>query len=216
MSYELIVYDFDGTLYDSFRGISKAFSESSEMIYGYPMELNRINIGPKLKEIYASKFMDSFKYPQFEKIFRELYDNKYCFWGEFYDGVNKIINTLKENSISQGIISNKPQHVIQSILMRNEIETKFDFILGSKIDINISKSELLKNQLNIKKNYSPEKVLVFGDTIEDYTMAKENGCDFLFASYGYGKMEFQNLKAAKLPLNILDIIDNYENSGLHS
>jgi phosphoglycolate phosphatase len=48
-----------------------------------------------------------------------------------------------------------------------------------------NKSELLKKQDILKKNYS--KILLVGDTVNDGITAEKNEIDFIKVNYGYGK-----------------------------
>jgi phosphoglycolate phosphatase-like HAD superfamily hydrolase len=207
VDYNLIVFDFDGTLYDSHSGIASAFSESAEKIYGTPVKLNRSDVGPKLREIHDSIFISSTQYSSFEKVFRELYDGKYCYSGEFFSGVDDLLLNIKENNIRQGIISNKPQGVLNSILNCHNLQSNFEFIVGSSINSRISKSKMLSNQLSIKNNHTIGQILVIGDTVEDYAMAEENSCDFIYAAYGYGFVDLEKVKYVVKPIDILKILD---------
>lgn len=204
MKYKLIVFDFDGTLYDSYFGIAKAFSESANRIYGLPKQLERYQVGPKLMEIHNSIFNDNLKFSLFEREFRELYDNNYCYDGEFFGDIESLLVELRNKGLSMGIISNKPQLVLNSILTRFTLEKYFDFIIGTSDTNKLPKHQLLKHQLTLCPNEN--SILVLGDTMEDHEMAEQNGCDFIFANYGYGKINSRKINSIDAPNQILSYL----------
>ncbi len=206
MKYKLIVFDFDGTLYDSYIGISMAFAESANRIYGHPKYIERSHVGPKLKEIHKSLFTDSSKFSLFEKEFRELYDNNFCYKGVFFGEIESLLIELKSKNLWLGIISNKPQKVLESILKKFDLEKYFDFVIGTSVLNQTPKYEMLNHQLCLFAIEDRKSVLVLGDTTEDYEMAHKNECDFIFANYGYGKINSINLNSINAPNEILNYL----------
>jgi phosphoglycolate phosphatase len=206
MKYIWIVFDFDGTLYDSYPGISLAFSESTKRIYGVNKKLSKDHIGPKLMEIHNSLFDDNSKFSLFEKEFRELYDNNFCYEGVFFGGIELLLIELKSKYLRLGIVSNKPQKVLVNILKKFSLEKYFDFISGTAVLNKTPKYEMLNHQLCLLAVEDRKSVLVLGDTTEDYEMAQHNKCDFIFANYGYGKINSININSINAPNEILNYL----------
>lgn len=187
-----VIWDFDGTLFDSFEGIKKAFEQSSTDLYKVDINLPKELVGPKLKYIHDSVFgtLNNSDFEKFHLLFRRYYDKEYYLVGDFYQGTVDILQLIKSRNYNQFIISNKPQFVLNKIVKEKEIDIYFNKIIGSDPNevTNLSKSYHLKKVIEDYK-LDNSNSLVIGDGLDDYLMAKENGCMFTFAKYGYGKID---------------------------
>jgi phosphoglycolate phosphatase len=202
---DAIIFDFDGTLYDSFDEISLAFSKATEKVLGKSVNLDRTDIGPKLEEIFFKKTgLSNSKYKTFELEFREIYDNTYSGTGQLYEGVSGLLSTGKEKSIMQFVISNKPDPVLKRIINKHNIYGAFTEIIGSNSASSTNKKQELTKLLD--RHFIGSNIMVVGDTIEDYDMAVINNCQFIHAAYGYGKVEVYNIKKAHSVVQLKDYL----------
>lgn len=186
-----IVFDFDGTLYDSYEGIKLAFNQSSLQLFNKKNLLNKNDIGPKLKDLYLRAFDNLYveSYLKFEDLFRQNYDNKYYIFGQLYEGVKELLDFNYKQEYKMFIISNKPQKILDKTIEELKISQYFISIIGSNTSLinDGNKIEKLKTIIDIY-NIDTDNCYVFGDTVEDLNMAKLNGCDFIHANYGYGQI----------------------------
>lgn len=181
-----IVYDFDGTLYDSYEGIKLSFEKTALKVYNKKINLPKSFVGPKLIDIHDSIFkLKKFnKFEKFHQVFRNNYDEKYYKYGNLYNGIFDVLQHMSDLGYLQFIISNKPQNILNKILNEMELSNFFVEVSGSNIK-NFNKVIRLNTILsNYKIDF--QDCIVVGDSMSDFEMALQNKCGFIYAKYGYG------------------------------
>lgn len=181
-----IYFDFDGTLFDSYKGISLAVNKASLEVYLIDFTLPKEMVGPPISVMHDSIFPNYNKKEAFVNAFRKHYDNQYFFESvPYYQDVNFFESLLSLNC-TLNIVSNKPTQLIEKILEKFQITHYFNLISGST-DLLIKKKERLLDLVRVQDINDIN--IVVGDTAEDYEMSKYASSSFIFASYGYGVVE---------------------------
>ena len=212
MKIDAVVYDFDGTLYDSFEGINSAFKKTSLLVHSVEVELNKKDIVPQLIQLYENAFgkdkIDAFS--NFQQHFRHFYDNICYNDGQLYPNTVDVLDRFNDFGIKQYIVSNKPQKILEKILVENNIEKYFKEVSGHPTGgATLSrKSDRMKDLLE-SISLNPNNLLLVGDTIEDFEMAELNKCIFVHAAYGYGTIEKKCLSVSAID-EILNLITHDE------
>lgn len=184
-----IVFDVDGTLFDTKRGIIHALNDvlkhyNKESIA--PEQENKY-IGPPIKnslmtycgmgEDIADVAVDRY---------RGIYVEKYIQESVPYDGTEQILNFLKDKGGILGIATMKTELQMEALLKIFEYRKYFDIIETAKVTHNLSKTQML---INIKEKYlNVKRFIMVGDTEGDYMAAQKAGYEFIAADYGYGKI----------------------------
>jgi len=196
-----VVFDLDGVLIDSRLtmeiswgliqekySIVQPFTEYFKHI-GIPFIeiMKAIGINDNLVEIKNDYF--SYTQENSEKI--KAYNHSY-----------DIFYILKNKNITTGIITSKERKNTLAICSRygfspNEIITPNDVKKG-KPSIDSGQEYLKRTGLNSKD------VMYVGDMESDFVFSKNMDFQFLFANYGYGKINDKNLNKID---NLLDIIN---------
>ena len=197
-SYSTILFDLDGTLTDSSKGIINSIIYALEKfdINDYDMSLLKKFLGPPLHESFE-KYMgfDKEKSLQAVKLYREYFSSKGLFENEIYGGVIDLLQNLKENGKALIVATSKPQLFTDRIMEHFNLAKYFDFIAGSNMDTTRSKKaeviEYALSECNIKDK---SKVVMIGDRAEDMIGAQTVGVDSIGVEYGYGT--FDELKNA--------------------
>lgn len=190
----VIIFDFDGVIIDSmevrdygFREIFKDYpNDKVEELINY----HRVNGGlsrfHKIKYFYENiinKDIDEEKIiayaKQFSEIMREeLIKDKYL----IDDCVEFIIKN--SNKYELHIASGSEEKELRYLCNKLGIEDNFISINGSPTN----KNELVKNIIK-KSNYQNEKIVMIGDSINDYEAANANNIKFV----GYNNEELKIL-----------------------
>ena len=199
-----LYFDFDGTLFDSKKGISLAVNKTAKDIYNIDYELPDEMIGPPISIIHDIIFPGYNKKEAFIKVFRNFYDNTYYTYSKPYYKNIKLFPELISINCNLNIVSNKPTKIINKLLALNNIEKYFNQISGNS-ELNLSKKERLKSLVNLE-NQDCENIVI-GDTIEDFEMANFTNCKFIFAKYGYGIMNLEVMHLDKLD-SLINILQN--------
>jgi phosphoglycolate phosphatase len=203
---KLWVFDFDGTLVDSEVAIKHCYLKVTEKLL--PERINfvkNILIGPTLEDTARTILTNKNLHlkNEFMKEFQSQYDSEMVLETPIYPNVSEVLGNLKSNGDSLSVLTNKraiPTHKLINHYKWNDL---FDWVacMDEYPDLK-NKSELLKNQDILKKNYS--KILLVGDTVNDGITAEKNEINFVKVNYGYGqKQDWQRI-------NIFKSIDNFQ------
>jgi len=185
--YRSVIFDLDGTLVDSSRGIIRATTEALETL-GYPSMTSdeiRSLIGPPIGTAIVKSFgYDESEIPRFNNVFRDLYKNKYLMEAEIYSGITSLLECLKKKCFLS-VATNKRCDYTRTMLDNLNISHHFDAIEGSDFDGKLSKKDLIERCISAFEVSRPEIVMV-GDTENDAFAAEECGIDFIGVLYGMG------------------------------
>ncbi len=194
---DIIVFDVDGTLFDTKLGISKAINYALDKLE-YPMiEYDSIDkyIGPPVKESFIR--FHNMKEEDADKatsIYREIYILEYIKYSELYDGIIELLEYLKSKDCTICIATMKTQEQIDKLLEIKDMKKYFNVVIGAKKDGSLTKSNML--DMISKKFCNSNSKYMIGDTISDYKASEKSGFDFIGVIYGYG--QFEGMKDIKL------------------
>lgn len=204
--YKVILFDLDGTLTESGEGITKSVQYALERL-GKPepdLEKLKVFVGPPLMEQFMKYAdLDEETGRRAVEIYRERYSVKGIYENRPYDGVEEMLETLKNKGYILAVSSSKPEIFVRQILDYFHLTQYFTEIVGSEIGgKRTKKSEVIEETL-LRLGYSDkrEQVLMVGDREHDIFGARQAGMNCVAVSYGYGTMD--ELEAAK-PLQIVD------------
>ena len=210
MRYSAVIFDFDGTICDTGEGILKSAKYALEA-FGYDApdyEELTCFIGPPLLITFQEKFgADAATADELVRKFRERYTNKGVFESKLYDGVKKLLITLKKDNIKIGIASSKPQDYIETLLDHFGIKSYFDVICGVSFTADCESKASIIARCQKELDTAGNLCLMVGDKKYDTEGAKANLIDSAGVLWGYGT-KFEHIEAgAKF---ILEKVDDVE------
>ena len=177
-NYEVFLFDFDGTLFDTLESSIYVFEEAyrrqgykirHEDILGYTRE----PIPNSYERVTGS--LDG--YDEFIKSIDELvFSQKVVDMAKMYEDTERTLKTLKEQNKIVGIVtSNAKEHVLD-VLRKHKIEKYFDIIVGNR-EASTPKPSPLPILTALKTlNYTEkEKVVYIGDALNDALAAVNAG-----------------------------------------
>ena len=200
-----LIFDLDGTLIDSKKGIFNAYKLSLED-YIEPVSETKFknNIGPPF-----FKFLNNL-HPDLDnnisntviKNFRRLYDEIYFKDFEIYNGINELIDKVS-NFCKCFIITNKPTNPSIEIIRKLNLNQYFEEIIGINYfsENGLSKTDNI-SKLILKKNLSKKITFYIGDTKADFDASLQNNINFIAFTKGYYSWKNEEL---------LDIFYHYDN-----
>lgn len=189
---KLVVFDVDGTLFDTKIGIQAALNWVLNYYGIDSIQENEINkfIGPSIftcfKEFY--RFDDEKAYEAMA-LYRKIYVEKYIQLSNPYKGSFDVIIALKKQGVSLAIATMKTKSQTEKILDIFSMKKYFDEIRCAKEDGSLSKGQMLND---LKKLYSNYLCTMVGDTKGDFNAALEANYRFIYAKYGYGNLESES------------------------
>lgn len=209
MKYKHIIWDWNGTLLNDLElavatigklmnkhGLQPISKEGYLKEFGFPVE-----------EYYKRIGFD------FEKVSNEDLSNDFVstykrHWDET-DLHNEVVETLKEITamgMTQSILSASEQVILYEILEKFGLSHHFIAAVGLDNHEAKSKVERGLEWLN-NTNLDGGATIMVGDTLHDYEVAKELGCDCILISHGH--QSYERLQKAGVPVarNYRDVLD---------
>lgn len=190
--YDAVLFDFDGTVADTGRGIFSSIQYAVECLGFEPLdgETLRRFIGPPIYDSFKRELgLDDEKSDFAVKKYRKKYAESGIYELDLYDGIIPLMERLRENGIKIGIASSKPQNFLIRIVDFLKIADIVDFISApSADDTPQSKASLINNAAEAL-NISKDKILMVGDRYFDIDGANGAGVESVGVTFGYGSEE---------------------------
>jgi len=194
--FHYILFDFDGTLYDTVEGISKSAQYALEKL-GITAKLDELRCfaGPPLVDMFMEHFgFDRTEAEQAVTDFRERYNPIGLYECRIFPGTQEALATLRQRGYLLGIATSKPQPLAEELLGREDMLSLFDGIVGSSTDgNNTSKADVLRAVMRMLA-VTPEETVLVGDTKYDVLGAK--ACRVPCVGVGWGYAAEGELEAA--------------------
>jgi phosphoglycolate phosphatase len=190
MSVVNFILDLDGTLVDSFQDIYAALDalakdagldtpSKSEVRDQLHLRLDQL-VGVMFPNADVSMLMDGF---------RKHYDKTGYSNTVPYPGVPGTLESMHRNGCRLFVATNKRTVAAKALVKRLDTESRIEKVWASDCATPpLAKSDLVKRL--IEEHQLDRNLTVFvGDSKDDLDAARQNEISFIFASYGYGKLD---------------------------
>ena len=185
-NYSHIIWDWNGTLFDDV-GWNNAVINRMLCTRGLPLlsteEYRRLFCFPITSFYLRAGF--TFEEEPFEATVEEyltLYDADNCGNCGLHVGAKAALNSLRAKGIRQVVLSATQTSRLRAQMQRFDILNFFDEILGLPDNYATSKIEIGKDYM---KRMDVRNILLIGDTLHDYEVAKELGADCILIANGH-------------------------------
>ena len=215
-SYEVILFDLDGTLTESGEGITKSVQYALDKMRYPEMDLEklRVFVGPPLLEQFMKYTgMSEEEARQAVVYYRERYSVTGIFENRVYDGVQNMLEELRRKGYLLAVSSSKPEYFVTKVLDHFGLTGYFDEIVGSEMNgKRTGKADVIEETLRrLQLSDHREQVIMVGDKEHDVFGARTCGLECIAVSYGYGTMEeltqADPLRIAASPEEVLDFFE---------
>ena len=131
--YSCILFDFDGTVYDTVEGITKSVQYAIRK-HGLdaPLEELRCFAGPPLVEMFMEKFgFDRSTAEQVTREFRERYVPIGVYESAVFPEIRGLLEALRQAGKRVGVATSKPESLACQLLEREGMLSLFDVVAGA-------------------------------------------------------------------------------------
>ena len=191
-----LIFDFDGTLFESSLGIFNSFHYSCNCLGLKSPDINFFKqlIGPPVGSICDSVFPDlsTEKRSAFISYFRSHYDSIGYLQSYPFSGITNLLRSidLSPNYFKPYIVTNKPTSPTRLLLDQYNYTNYFEYIIGIDYPLYCNKNFPYASKteaiLFVKSLLDNNRdVLYIGDTPSDMKCSYQAGIDFLAVGYGY-------------------------------
>jgi len=194
VSYDLCIFDLDGTLTDPGLGITKAYRYALAS-FGIHEELDDLTrfIGPPLRSVFNDVY--GFSDSDTEKavaMFREYYSTEGLFENIIYPGIPELLQYLVDNEKILAVATNKVRPYTTQILKHFKLESYFIFVSADEMDGSLTRNGKRDIIQAVLEAIDPERKLsaaIIGDRKNDVHGARETGIHSIGVTWGYGSRE---------------------------
>ncbi len=186
-----IIFDVDGTLWDSSVQVAQSWQVAAEKLLQGPRPITpdmiSRNMGKNMKDFGDALFPDLPQEKRMEVMKGCMdYENQYLLDhpGTLYPNVREVLSELSKK-YELFIVSNCQSGYIEVLLEACDLK-KYITDIECYGNTNLSKAENIS--LVIKRNHLDQSLYV-GDTAMDAQAAKGAGIPFVHAAYGFGTVE---------------------------
>ena len=190
--YKNILFDFDGTVFDTVKGIERSVK--------YALDKNGIVLsvdsfrrfaGPPFKVIFKENYgFDDELIVKIIEAFREDYLPYGIYESSPFPGIAELLDELRQNGF-------KPRTMAVELLERSGLYGKFDVISGQIAEgiETLTKAEIVRGAMDML-GAAPEDTVLVGDTKYDVVGGHEAGLKVIGVRYGYAESgELENAGA---------------------
>jgi phosphoglycolate phosphatase len=199
MSYDVILFDLDGTLTDPKIGITKSVQYALAKFNIHEPDLDKLIpfIGPPLiesfQEFYGLNDADAHMAVTY---YREYFTETGIYENAVFPGITELLSKLSANNKQIIMATSKPTIFAEQIAQHFGIGQFFSTIVGSNLDgSRMSKTEIIDYILQTIPHLDRQNIVMIGDRKHDIIGAQNNNIDSIAVAYGYGTIE--ELQAAK-------------------
>jgi len=206
--FDSIIFDLDGTLWDSTGNVALAWQEALEQVDYVDEVMTREKVRAVTGMAYNAIFDKMFHYLDTEKrndlmeiCAKSELDMLHANGGELYPQLDETLEYLAAK-YKLFIVSNCQNGYIEVFLNTSQMGHYFmgHQCYGTKGN---PKSENIKDI--VFDNHLAAPVYV-GDTMGDYDAATKAGVPFIFADYGFGKVEAGQIAAISAFAELVDLL----------
>ena len=185
---EKIIFDFDGTLLDTSKGVYDTLrAVFGEFGISCSEEKIRSFIGPPLFECLkqAFGFSDAVTMDMVS-AYRRQYLTTGLLGYDGYPGVPQLLRRLKLSGARLFVATNKPTETAKKMLELSGLLDFFEGIYGAGMnDVKSIKAENIRNIASDNSDNSKDAIMV-GDRESDVSAAHEAGIPCIYVGYGFG------------------------------
>lgn len=202
MKFELVIFDLDGTVFDTRESVMNSVKGmiESENLKRLSEEEIKFFLGPPLEyslnQIFGATGEDL---SRLVAAYRKHYSEKEIFNTHLYDGMEDVFKTLKSKNIKIALATYKIEEAARKIFEHFNVDKYFDVMRGSVLGENLKKVDIMRNCMDYLNINDVDKILMVGDTENDFLAAIDLGCYYFGYTYGFGykNLTDENLKYEK-------------------
>jgi phosphoglycolate phosphatase len=215
---ELLAVDLDGTLVDSAPDIAHCLGVALEAVgFTAPGEAcTRVWIGDGLETLIARALAHSSESGDTTRAgdrvhtaaldaFLACYRDNLFTRSRLYPEVEATLDALLGRGIRLCCITNKRHAFSETLLTRAGVRDRFELLLGGDSLAEKKPSPMQLETAARTLGVAPSNATLLGDSHQDLRAARSAGYGFVFATYGYGKVDETELGTSPRIARFADI-----------
>lgn len=185
--YRTILFDFDGTVFDTVEGIAKSVRHALRK-QGRDAELHELTrfAGPPLQFSFREYTgMNEEEVARAVADFRERYVTVGVYESRPFPGISALLDALRAAGKMLGVATSKPQPLAEELLKRSGLWEKFDVVRGSDPAVVDNEKWQVLSWAMAGLGAEPASAVLVGDTRFDVEGARRCGVPCIGVRWGY-------------------------------
>ncbi len=208
MKYKLVIFDFDGTLADSYPWFLSIYDSLVERFQLPHLEKTDLE---KLRNVEINKLLQDHKISPFKAVMiggylKQLMSEQIS-RVPLVQGMQTVIDALADHGVKMAVVSSNAEVNVRQVLGPNNAARFVDFECGVAF---LGKTAKFLNILR-KTGLKPDQALSIGDEVRDLKSSHQAGVAFGAAAWGYTDLDILRAQAPEElfthPLQILEAIE---------
>lgn len=213
--YDLVIFDLDGTLLDTARGLVATVTHTIDVMGFAPQspEVLSTFIGPPIQDSFARVYgLSGPILQEIAGVFRDRYSTVDLLGADPYEGIFELFDALKRGGVKSAVATYKREDYALTLLRHFGFDRYAEVMHGGDHENKLKKKDIIDLCIKECGVTDRSRVVMVGDTLHDAVGAKEMGIDFIGVTYGFGFKcaadlgDHAAVGMASTPLEILDLI----------
>ncbi|MDE7108242.1 MAG: HAD family hydrolase [Clostridiales bacterium] len=186
-----ILLDLDGTLTDSFEGITNSALYALHKMAVTKYNKSNLNffVGPPLYDSFGKIFDgDEQKVERAVTLYREYFAERGWKENRVYDGVPQMLQQLVDCGKTLIVATSKPELFARRIVEHFDLSKYFTFVAGASMDNSRTKKAKVIEYAIASTGIEKTDTIMIGDRNHDILGAKQCGLKSMGVLYGYGDL----------------------------
>jgi phosphoglycolate phosphatase len=194
-----LLFDLDGTLVDSFPGISSSINETLVAIGRAPVPVDQLRrfVGQRLAVIFSTLLgaEDEVLVDRAVDIYRPLFDEVGILESRVFAGIPDALASLRDAGHSLQVVTVRSIGSANLVVQHFGLERYFDAVHGpDRTQRSGDKADLVRAALDVA-GADPRDTIMIGDRSDDVRAARRHGVHAVAVEWGYGSSD--ELRAAE-------------------
>lgn len=184
-----IIFDFDGTLADTQRGILAMAQEALRRMGRPPVDPQALiaTIGLPLKENFTrGAGLTDADADRAVTVYREIFEEVAVPTIHTFPGVDETLATLAARGVPMAVASSRGQHSLEMLMRHTGLDRHIPipYVFGAETSARPKPAPDIVYVILGRLGVRPEETLVVGDTAFDIEMGRAAGCHTCGVTYG--------------------------------
>jgi len=197
----MLLFDFDGTLADTFLLGSRLINEYADK-FGYQRIDFAENKNKSARELLKMAHVHWWEIPRLLRFFRNQ-TVAHAPEIEAFQGIKELITTLHEQGIPMGILSTNTREIIDIFIEKHHLEGCFSYF-RTEVSLFGKKRALRKARRQLKKD-GHQHITYIGDELRDIEACRAVDMPIISCTWGFNSKEILSENNTKVVSNCQEL-----------
>ncbi|MGV3559624.1 HAD hydrolase-like protein [Larkinella arboricola] len=186
MNYKLVIFDFDGTLADSFPYFLKTLNVLAEMYQFKKVDPDQVDElrGMHVRQMMKLSGLPAWKMPIVASTFIKMMSRDID-QISLFDGISELLQQLSAHGVQLAIVSSNSESNIRRVLGADNAPLINYYSCGTSV---FGKQSKFRKVMK-KSGFRPGEILCIGDEVRDIEAAQSEALPFGAVTWGYTRTD---------------------------